>query len=466
MFDDLSLYRARTRSSARSACPGGTSAATTTSISRRRTARYSRETFKRVFGPNYYAFFYAETLFLMLDDVDYLGADPAKPRGGGKYEGRLDTAQLDVRPQRAGPHAAPTRWSSWCMHIPIRDLPRRRALPEPHQPGRAASRCFEGRRFTRQLLGPHPHDRASLFRRGRRLDGRGAASSSRADGAVGLVVERALDHRGVASADSRDGTPNGFHILSVDGNRYTTRFVPAKEPNGRQMRAFGSEPLPRDQQGSGPRLPPGASAGLARAARCARSFDPGRQCVRRRREDPGDDADRRAAADRDDAPRPARPVRRGGVRAQRGDQEALGQGGGLLARLDGAAARATSSPAPIRSWSRRSTNMGEPLKRAPRPRGDGIGRLRRRLGFPAAKARSTRRRRQVDAAPIPKSMPTGRKGRLIAVRERNQGHAKDWAPTSLASVLCPPARSSMPRSADRWPRARKSIVLGHASDGE
>ncbi len=45
-----------------------------------------------------------------------------------------------------------------------------------------------------------------------------------------------FDHRGVPSADSRDGTPNGFHILSVDGLTYTTRFVPAKEPNGRQMR--------------------------------------------------------------------------------------------------------------------------------------------------------------------------------------------------------------------------------------
>ncbi len=45
-----------------------------------------------------------------------------------------------------------------------------------------------------------------------------------------------FDHRGVASADSRDGTPNGFHILSIDGAAYATRFVPAKEPNGRQMR--------------------------------------------------------------------------------------------------------------------------------------------------------------------------------------------------------------------------------------
>jgi hypothetical protein len=44
------------------------------------------------------------------------------------------------------------------------------------------------------------------------------------------------DHRGVAYADSRDGSPNGFHVLSVDGVGYKTRFVPAKEPNGRQMR--------------------------------------------------------------------------------------------------------------------------------------------------------------------------------------------------------------------------------------
>jgi hypothetical protein len=40
----------------------------------------------------------------------------------------------------------------------------------------------------------------------------------------------------VAVADSRDGTPNGFHILSIDGTSYTTRFVPAKEPDARQIR--------------------------------------------------------------------------------------------------------------------------------------------------------------------------------------------------------------------------------------
>src|SRR5258706_7287570 len=32
------------------------------------------------------------------------------------------------------------------------------------------------------------------------------------------------DHRGVAVADFPDGNPNRFHILSVDGDRLTTRF--------------------------------------------------------------------------------------------------------------------------------------------------------------------------------------------------------------------------------------------------
>lgn len=50
------------------------------------------------------------------------------------------------------------------------------------------------------------------------------------------------DRRGVAVADSQDGTPNGFHVLSVDGNRATTRYRPAKEPNARQVRTVLEPP--------------------------------------------------------------------------------------------------------------------------------------------------------------------------------------------------------------------------------
>jgi hypothetical protein len=59
------------------------------------------------------------------------------------------------------------------------------------------------------------------------------------------------DHRGVAVADNHDGTPNGFHVLSVDGNRYTTRFQPAKEPNARQVRIVLDSPTHRAAKDSG-----------------------------------------------------------------------------------------------------------------------------------------------------------------------------------------------------------------------
>jgi hypothetical protein len=196
--------------------------------------KYSRETFKRVFGPNYYAFFYAKTLFLMLDDVDYLGFDPHKPGGGGKYEGRLDEGQLEfVRNLLA--HTPEDTLIVAAMHIPIRTFLDDDAY-QNLQNRQAFFDLLEGRRYTVSFAG-HTHTTEHHYF--------GAADGWKGAEPHHHHVLTALsgswwsgpfDHRGVASADSRDGTPNGFHILSVDGLSYRTRFVPAKEPNGRQMR--------------------------------------------------------------------------------------------------------------------------------------------------------------------------------------------------------------------------------------
>jgi hypothetical protein len=56
------------------------------------------------------------------------------------------------------------------------------------------------------------------------------------------------DHRGIAVADSRDGSPNGFHILSIDGAEYSTRFQPVSEPGLRQMRIMVDSVLHRDRK--------------------------------------------------------------------------------------------------------------------------------------------------------------------------------------------------------------------------
>src|SRR5262249_2047268 len=50
------------------------------------------------------------------------------------------------------------------------------------------------------------------------------------------------DGRGIPAADSPDGSPNGHHILAIDGAQYTTRFVPAAGKSSRQLRAVVNGP--------------------------------------------------------------------------------------------------------------------------------------------------------------------------------------------------------------------------------
>ncbi len=234
MFDDLSLYQRYNRIIGTIGLPwwniGGNHDLNFEAPDR----RYSRETFKRVFGPNYYAFSYADALFLMLDDVDYLGADRSKPRLGGKYEGRLDETQLEfVRNVLA--RTPQDKLIVTVMHIPMRNYLDAGADTNL-QNLKELLALFEGRRFTVSFSG-HTHTTEHHYFDA--ADGWNGASPHHhhvLTAVSGSWWSGPYDHRGVACADSRDGSPNGFHILSIDGTSYKTRFVPAKEPNGRQMR--------------------------------------------------------------------------------------------------------------------------------------------------------------------------------------------------------------------------------------
>jgi 3',5'-cyclic AMP phosphodiesterase CpdA len=235
MFDDLSLYDRYNRIIGTIGLPwwniGGNHDLNFEAPDR----RLSRETFKRVFGPNYYAFFHGKALFLMLDDVDYLGTDPKRPHGAGIYEGRLDDAQLAFLSAVLARTPAETL-IVMVMHIPISTY-----LDPDHPYDNLQNReklfaLFEGRRFTVSFAG-HTHTTEHHYF-GAAEGWKGATPHHHhiLTAVSGLWWSGPYDHRGVAYADSRDGSPNGFHILSIDGNAYKTRFVPAKEPNGRQVR--------------------------------------------------------------------------------------------------------------------------------------------------------------------------------------------------------------------------------------
>ena len=272
MFDDLSLYPRSNAIMGTIGLPwwniGGNHDLNLEAPDR----KYSRETFKRVFGPNYYAFFYAQTLFLMLDDVNYLGPDPHKAGGGGKYEGRLDQGQLEfVRNVLA--HTPDDTLIVVVMHIPINTF----LDNEPYQNLQdrdAFFALFEGRRYTVSFAG-HTHTTEHHYFDGH--DGwKGAAPHHHhvLTALSGSWWSGPYDHRGVPSADSRDGTPNGFHILSVDGLNYTTRFIPAKEPNGRQMRLSIDSRFHGISKDADRDFTPGEAAGFARSSRCASALRP------------------------------------------------------------------------------------------------------------------------------------------------------------------------------------------------
>jgi hypothetical protein len=235
MFDDLSVYPRLNRIVGQIGIPWYNIGGNHDLNYEAPNAKYSRETFKRTYGPAYYAFAYGGALFLMLDNVDYLGIDPARPYSAGSYEGRIGERQLtfiaNVLKETPADKLVVT-----AMHIPLRNY------LDPHDPatntadradflkllgGRVNTLSVSGHTHTTEhhyfaaedgFAGPSPHHHHVLT----------AVSGSWWSGPY--------DHRGIAVADSRDGSPNGFHILSIDGSRYSTRFQPASEPKNQQMR--------------------------------------------------------------------------------------------------------------------------------------------------------------------------------------------------------------------------------------
>jgi hypothetical protein len=245
MFDDLSLYPRLNRIISQIGLPwyniGGNHDLNFEAPS----AKYSRETFKRVFGPSYYAFEYGGALFLMLDNVDYLGFDPTKPRTGGKYEGRIGQRQLTFVANVLKEFPA-DKLVVTSLHIPLRTYMGNGAAENTVDRGELL-RLLSGRPNTVSLSG-HTHTTEHHYL-GADDGYQGGAHHHHVMTAVsGSWWSGPYDHRGVAVADSRDGSPNGFHVLSIDGKTYSTRFQPANEPADRQMRIMLDSEMHRDRK--------------------------------------------------------------------------------------------------------------------------------------------------------------------------------------------------------------------------
>lgn len=194
----------------------------------------SFETWCRTFGPSYYAFQYGGVTFLVLNNVEPLLPGERTGHGYG-YRGRFGTRQLAFVENvlRRLPTDAFVVVS---MHIPL-------VSPEhPDEPSaitvdrETLMQLLSGRPHTLSLAG-HTHTTEHHYLgKTQGFAGPGSHHHHVLTSASGGWWSGPYDARGLPVADSRDGTPKGFHLLSIDNCSYTTRFVPvghAGDPNVR-----------------------------------------------------------------------------------------------------------------------------------------------------------------------------------------------------------------------------------------
>ena len=197
-------------------------------------ACFAFETWKRVFGPPHYAFQHAGATFILLNNVE--------PQAGGRgYRGRIGERQLRFVANVLR-HVPQDHLVVVCMHIPLVNF------EDPINPADTTA----DRRALLELLARRPHTVSfaghshttehHYLGRTEGFDGEAPHHHHILTAACGSWWSGPRDHRGIPVAESRDGTPKGFHVLSVDGNRYSTRLVPLGRAPKTQMRILVDGP--------------------------------------------------------------------------------------------------------------------------------------------------------------------------------------------------------------------------------
>lgn len=232
-FDDLSIYPRHNRIVGTAGIPWHTVSGNHDMNLEAPDNASSRETFKRVYGARHYAFQYADATFLLLDNVEYLGTDPAKPGGAGKYQGRFGPEQLGfVRGVLA--NVPPDRLVVLCFHIPLRT----QHGTEPYHANTDTAdflAAISTHANTVSFAG-HTHTNEYWYFGYGGGDAPGVHRHHVLSAASGSWWSGPPDDRGIPAALATDGAPNGFHVLQVGQGGYATGLVPSHEPSGSGLR--------------------------------------------------------------------------------------------------------------------------------------------------------------------------------------------------------------------------------------
>lgn len=197
------------------------------------------DTWRSFFGPRYYSFDYGPVHFVILSDVLY-------PEQGNRYFAGLGDEELAWLEEDLS-YVPENELVVLAMHIPL--------TPAEQNPdfGRLYQ-LLEDHPFTLSFSA-HSHVVSQGFLTAEHgWMGETPHHHINAGATCGRWWGGARDETDIPHATSADGTPNGYFIVSFDGNQYSTRFKAARRPADYQMQIEAPDDVLRSQLAETPVL--------------------------------------------------------------------------------------------------------------------------------------------------------------------------------------------------------------------
>ena len=185
--------------------------------------RHKDEHFELVYGPSTYAFEYGQVVFIPINNVYF------KPEGG--YSCKLTDDQMAFLENYLN-FVPKDRLIVVSMHIPFLRMENRKEFL-----------ALLGQFPHTFSISAHTHDQRQIFVDERMDWPREEPHHHLIHATVsGSWWCGTFDELGIPHATMNDGAPNGYSILTFEGNRYSVRFKAARRPADYQMNIY----LPQD----------------------------------------------------------------------------------------------------------------------------------------------------------------------------------------------------------------------------
>ncbi len=183
--------------------------------------RESTHTFESIYGPPYYSFDYGPTHFIVLDDVEFLGAGKGYRGGIGPKQMEWIKNDLALVPRN--------QLVVLMMHIPLVEVGDRAEL----------YRLIEQRPNVISISG-HTHYQEHIFI-GEKDGWKGIKPHHHTVNVTvsGSWWQGSPNELGIPHATMRDGAPNGYSIFTFDGTNYSIEFKAAG--SDRQMNIYAPD---------------------------------------------------------------------------------------------------------------------------------------------------------------------------------------------------------------------------------